>query len=140
MALAGRAGRRRCLATGRVRVRMAAQRSERLRRASDIEQVFARGRVVTRPLLVVRFRRRADGPARVAVAVGRRVGCAVVRNRLRRRWREVIRLGPALQRGWDIVVVVRARSLDARWSMLRDAWTQVVRSISLAEVGVRGQE
>ena len=58
----------------------------------------------------------------------------MVRNRLRRRWREAIRLGPVLQSGWDIVVVVRARSLEARWSTVADSWMQVVRSVSLAEV------
>ena len=120
-------------------VNMARRSPERLRGGPEIERVFAQGRVVTRPLLVVRFRRRAEGPTRVAVAVGRRVGGAVVRNRLRRRWREAIRLGPALRSGWDIVVVVRARSVDAGWSMLRDAWRQVVHSVSLTEVRDDGQ-
>jgi ribonuclease P protein component len=48
-------------------------------------------------------------PARVGFSVGRRVGSAVVRNRVRRRLRELMRsrLG-CMAPGWDVVLTARA--------------------------------
>lgn len=84
-------------------------------------------------LCVVRYVRngRPDGPARVGIAVGKRLGSAVARNRMRRRWREVVRLGPAVAPGWDVVVIVRGGSRTAPWHMLRGAWADVLRRTRL---------
>jgi len=44
--------------------------------------------------------------SRYGLSVGRRVGGAVVRNRVKRRLREVLRLAP-LEPGWDIIFIAR---------------------------------
>ena len=63
----------------------------------------------------MRFLPLPDGPPRVAYAVGRRVGGAVVRNRLRRRLRHVVHdLAPELASGAYLVAATSAASaLDA---------------------------
>lgn len=102
---------------------------ERLRRRADFDRVFSGGRSVAAALVIVRFARRVPpvGTARVGIAVGKRIGSAVVRNRLRRRWREVVRLGPPIAVGWDVVVVVRAGCRSAGWDELRRAWVEALR-------------
>ena len=56
-----------------------------------------------------------DGPARVAMVTGRRVGNAVVRNRARRLLREAWRtLRPEVRDDVDIVLVARGPFGDAR--------------------------
>lgn len=48
------------------------------------------------------------GPARVGFIVGKRVGGAVVRNRVRRRLREIMRRKlRSIQPGWDLVIIAR---------------------------------
>ena len=65
---------------------------------------------------------------RVGVTVSKKLGCAVVRNRVRRRLREVYRRNEALfTPGWDIVVVARSRCIGAPFGKLQDAY------LSLAE-------
>jgi ribonuclease P protein component len=65
---------------------------------------------------------------RVGVTVGKKLGHAVVRNRVRRRLREVYRLNEArFAPGWDIVVVARSRCIDAPFGSLTKAY------LSLAE-------
>lgn len=97
----------------------------RLKRRGDFERVFRWGRVYGGALIVVRLYATGE-TTRVGVAVGKRIGCAVVRNRLRRRWREVVRLGPGLRPGFDVVIVVRATSDGAVAAALRRAWTDAL--------------
>jgi ribonuclease P protein component len=80
----------------------------RLRRRSDFRRVLRSGRRVTVPEFVLYHAPRSDsGPPRVGFAVPRRVGKAVVRNRIRRLLRVAAgRVAPRLV-SCDVVVAVR---------------------------------
>ena len=78
--------------------------------------------------LVLYARRNRSTQNRVGVTVGKKLGHAVVRNRVRRRLREVYRLNETkFAPGWDIVVVARSRCIKADFSKLTKAY------LSLAE-------
>lgn len=63
-----------------------------------------------------------DGPPRVAYAVGRGVGNAVARNRLRRRLREAVRGHAALlQPASAYLVGAGPEALDMSWNALSEA-------------------
>ena len=65
---------------------------------------------------------------RVGVTVGKKLGKAVVRNRVRRRLREVYRLHEEqFKPGWDIVVVARTRSITAPFDKLTDAYLSLAK-------------
>ena len=87
---------------------MGLNRTNRLRSTREIGDVVSSGSRVTRPEFVLYHRtREASDPPRIAFAVGRRIGNAVVRNRTRRLLREGVRaLVPRLV-PCDIVVVAR---------------------------------
>ena len=69
--------------------------------------------------LVLYARKNRSEYNRVGVTVSKKLGHAVVRNRTRRRLREVYRLNEAKFRpGWDIVVVARSKAVDAEFSQL----------------------
>ena len=56
---------------------------------------------------------------RVGITVGKKLGKAHIRNRARRRIREVYRLHEdRFQPGWEIVVVARSRVVDAPFDKL----------------------
>ena len=60
---------------------------------------------------------------RVGITASKKLGHAVVRNRVRRRLREVYRLNEDRFRpGWDIVVVARSRCIDADFQKLTKAY------------------
>ena len=73
--------------------------------------------------LVLYARKTRLGENRVGVTVSKKLGKAVVRNRVRRRLREVYRLHESrFLPGWDIVVVARGRAVDASFSDLTRAY------------------
>ena len=78
--------------------------------------------------LVLYARKNRSTTNRVGITVGKKLGGAVVRNRVRRRLREVYRLNEErFLPGWDIVVVARSRCIQADFGKLANAY------LSLAE-------
>jgi ribonuclease P protein component len=76
-------------------------RSGRLRKHSDFERVYKQGRRHFSPHMTLFFLRRAAGAipekgSRVGFTVGRVLGGAVERNRIKRRLREAVRLRRSL--------------------------------------------
>ena len=73
--------------------------------------------------LVLYARKNRTDTNRVGITVGKKLGHAVVRNRVRRRLREVYRLNEdKFQSGWDIVVVARTRAIYAEFDQLVEAY------------------
>ena len=102
----------------------AVQRRHRLSRSRDFDAVYRHGRSVsTRFLVLYRFDREhePDAEARLGIAVPKKIGGAVTRNRIKRRLREVwSELLPEVPAGADYVLLVReplseAENRDGEW-------------------------
>ena len=73
-------------------------------------------------LVLYARKNRTDGN-RVGITVGKKLGKAHIRNRVRRRLREIYRLHEdRFTPGWDIVVVARSRAVDADFARLTEAY------------------
>lgn len=73
--------------------------------------------------LALYVRKNHLGINRVGITVGKKLGHAVVRNRTRRRLREIYRLHEAMfAPGWDIVVVARTRAVNATFERLTESY------------------
>ena len=71
------------------------------------------------PCMVLYARRNRTGTNRVGITVSKKLGHAVVRNRVRRRLREAYRLSEELfQPGWDMVIVARSRAISGDFGEL----------------------
>ena len=82
--------------------------------------------------LVLYARRNRLGQNRVGITVSKKLGKAHIRNRIRRRVREVYRLNEAAFRpGWDIVVVVRGKAIDASFSQLTESYLSLAKKAGL---------
>ena len=84
--------------------------------------------------MLVLFAARSDDSAntRIGITVSRGVGGAVVRNRVRRRVREAVRLRyDRLARGWDLVFVARAASAETGGGELARAVEALLRRADL---------
>lgn len=93
----------------------------RLRRDEEFRRVYRDGARRVGTLVVLHALPNGLGTARLGIAVGRRFGPAVVRNRLRRRLREAVRWHRArIDASADLVLVPRAAAADAAYADLRD--------------------
>ena len=92
----------------------------------DFQRLYRRGKSAVSPTMVLYWQKNRFGESRLGLTTGTKLGKAVVRNRVRRRFREIYRLNEdAFQPGWDIVVVVRSKSIDADFQKLTAAYLQL---------------
>jgi ribonuclease P protein component len=83
----------------------------------------------THPLLAGRFHRTDLDQTRFGLATGKRLGGAVIRNRVRRRIREALRvMAPSFQPGWDVLIIARPAIVEADHDALVGALRRVLRS------------
>jgi ribonuclease P protein component len=84
------------------------QRQFHLRRSADFARLRAEGRAWHHPFVVMSVARNTLEHNRFGFIVSRHLGGAVVRNRIRRRLREIVRLAaPRLKPGFDVVFIAR---------------------------------
>ena len=70
--------------------------------------------------------------SRIGLITSRRVGGAVVRNRVRRRLREIVRAArPQLKAGVWLALIARQSAARATFQALRDEWTQLAQRSSI---------
>ena len=82
--------------------------------------------------LVLYARKNRLGCNRVGITVSKKLGHAVVRNRPRRRLREVYRLNEEkFSPGWDIVVVARSRAVEAPFAALTRSYLNLARKAGI---------
>ena len=98
----------------------------------EFRRLYAKGRSAASPTLVVYVRRGKRPGNRVGFTVTVKLGKAVVRNRVRRRLREIYRLHEGqLERGVDMVVVARGRSVTATYGQLERDYLACCRKLGV---------
>jgi ribonuclease P protein component len=99
-----------------------------LSRPKDFTALQNEGTVRSHPMLVVRVRRTDLEVTRFGLSTGRKLGGAVVRNRVRRRLREVLRvMAPTFQPGWDVLIIARPALVNATHEDLTEAVARLLR-------------
>ena len=96
------------------------QKQHRLRKSKDFAAVRREGKSWADRRLVLVARRTGGEQCRFGFSVSKRVGNAVVRNRVKRKLKEAARveLLPCTEPGWDFVVIARKDAADADYHRL----------------------
>ena len=95
-------------------------------------RLYQKGRSAANKYLVLYCRKNGSKENRIGLTVSTKLGHAVVRNRVRRRLREIYRLHEfQFQPGWDIVVVARSRAVDVPYRKLEGAYLSLAEKLGL---------
>jgi ribonuclease P protein component len=90
---------------------------ERLRKNSQFAAVYEHGRTWANDLVVLKTLPNGLEWNRYGFVAGKRLGKAVVRNRVKRLLREVAR-ATSTKTGWDVVFIARSQSATANYHEL----------------------
>ena len=95
-------------------------------------RLYYRGASAGNRYLVIYCRRNGLDISRMCLTVSTKLGHAVVRNRVRRRLREIVRLHEdILAEGYDFVIVARSASVEAEFTALTRAFLTLSDKVGL---------
>ena len=90
-----------------------------LKENRDFKRLYYRGKSVVAGSTVVYYQRNGKKFNKLGITVGKKLGNAVVRNRIKRLIRENYRLREDdLKTGYNVVIVARSRAKDADFHMI----------------------
>ena len=105
-----------------------------LKQNYEFRRLYQKGASSAGSCMVIYCRKNKLDHNRLGLTASVKLGHAVVRNRARRRLREVYRLHvPQLRTGWDIILVARGRTVTASWKELNDTFLRLCRKLDLLE-------
>ena len=100
----------------------------------EFRRIYAKGRSGVSSCLVVYCRPNKRANNRLGVTVSAKLGHAVVRNRVRRRLREIFRLNQGkMRKGYDVIIVARSRSVTATYREMDRAFLRICEKLELLE-------
>ena len=98
----------------------------------EVRRIYRKGKSAVSPQLVIYCQRNRRGHSRLGVSVSTKLGCAVVRNRVRRRIREIYRLNKAkMLPGYDLIVVARVRAVETDYQKLDRTYLRLLEQLNL---------
>ena len=98
----------------------------------EFRRIYRKGKSAVSPQLVIYCQRNRRDHSRLGVSVSTKLGCAVVRNRVRRRIREIYRLNKAkMLPGYDLIVVARVRAVETDYQKLDRTYLRLLEQLDL---------
>ena len=102
-------------------------------------RAYNRGKTAADSRLALYVRRNGRKTNRLGLTVSTKLGCAVVRNRVRRRLREIYRLNEgSMSAGFDVVVVARVRAASSDYHQLEKSFLRLADKLGLLKKGEGG--
>lgn len=106
--------------------------TDTLKKNYEFRRLYSKGKTAVTPFLVAYARKTKRPDNRIGFTVSTKLGKAVVRNRIRRRLREIYRTHEAeFSRGLEIVFVARGRAAGASYGQLERALLSACRKLKL---------
>ena len=108
------------------------KRSVTIKQNYEFRRLYAKGKSAVTPSLVMYCRKNGRGHNRLGVTVSTKLGHAVVRNRARRRLREMFRLSQGrMRQGFDVLLVARGKTARIPYSILQRDYDAALSKLGL---------
>lgn len=104
---------------------------ERIRKKKDFYHLYKKGKRYRGKYFVLIYRSGEFAYSRVAVVASKKLGNAVQRNRIRRRFRTLFRKNKKLLRNpLDLIIIPQREIHEADWKSLEKSYAAVLKSIN----------
>ena len=98
----------------------------------EFRRIYRKGKSLVSPQMVLYWQKNRQGQSRLGITVSTKLGHAVVRHRVRRRFRELYRLHkPEMQPGYDVILVARGRAVRSTYQQLDETYLHLLRQAGL---------
>lgn len=104
----------------------------RLKKNKDFRKVYSRGRSFADRKIVVYLYKNDQDESRIGFSVSKKVGKAVIRNRIRRILKEICRLNrPKIKKGYDIIIIARPSAAKDTYRVLERSFLWLIKKSGL---------
>jgi len=107
-----------------------------LSNSQQFRRVYEQGQKFHTPFFSAFFLRNEAGERRYGITVTRKIGCAVVRNRCKRRLREIVRkhelchsCSASGSNGFDLVLNVKSEMTKADFDRLQESFARLMKRV-----------
>lgn len=117
----------------------AMQKQHRLRSKEDFTSVYRYGKSVANHQFVLYYKPKPGQEYyRLGISVSKKVGGAVVRNRMRRVIKEIVRAnGDRIKQDYDLILIVRRAAIDLDYTALEKSIRHILKRASLLKLRSR---
>ena len=106
-------------------------RSRRIVRSADYRTLYETGKRVHSERFVLFYRENEIGHARIGITVSRKIGCASIRNRIKRLFREIFRRSlKEIPNNLDMVVNAKSGCIGTDFPELREEFIAATKRIA----------
>jgi ribonuclease P protein component len=103
-----------------------------IKKNHEFRRLYAKGKSAVSPSLAIYCKKRTQRENRLGLTVGLKVGNAVIRNRVRRRLREIYRTNEhRMIPGYDVVIVARVKAAHASYRELEREFISKAKKLGL---------
>lgn len=108
-------------------------KQNRLAKREDFNKVYRAGKSTANHQFVLYYKKKTDPPQlRVGISVSKKVGNAVVRNRIRRRVKEIVRLHlDRIEGEGDLIFIARKPVADMEYAEMKKSLLHVLKKAGL---------
>ena len=100
--------------------------------SGDFRRMYAKGKSAASSHVVVYCRKNSLGHNRTGYTVSKKLGHAVIRNRVRRQLREIYRLNSAsFRQGFDIIIIARVKCAGADYYVIEKSFLDACSHLKL---------
>ncbi len=103
------------------------EKKYRLRKNMEFKRVYSGGKSYWNRNLVLYVRKNALENSRIGITITKKIGNAVVRNRIRRRMKEIYRLKLGnIKGGYDLILIPKKNCVDISYKDLESAMIHIM--------------
>jgi len=105
---------------------------EMIKKDKQFRYIYSRGKSFANKKLVVYYIKSNDEKLKIGISISKKVGKAVVRNRLRRLIKENIRLNTKIKTGYSMIFLARFGADDLDFQTMKSSINHLLKKCDLA--------